>query len=94
MRIDPELCEKILIMVESHPIAGSGQLFRISVDGNDENTIAHHVKHLFDEGLIKGDEATNTQSPYPEILILDITPDGRRFLDQREPAPPGRKLGF
>jgi hypothetical protein len=59
MRIDPVLCQKILISVESDPNAGSGQSLSISVDGYDEKTIAHHVKYLFDEGPIMGGEATH-----------------------------------
>jgi len=94
MRIDPVLCQKILIAVESHADAGSGQFIRISVDGYDEKTIAHHVKHLFDEGLITGDENKFLNTPFPQTLILDISPDGRRHLDQMEPDKPRNKIGF
>ena len=94
MRIDPVLCQKILIAVESDPNAGCGQSLGISVDGYDEKTVAHHVKHLFDEGLITGDDATHLTSPFPEVLVFDITPDGRRFLDEVEPEPTRRKIGF
>jgi hypothetical protein len=72
MRIDAVLCQKILIAVESDPNAGCGQSLGISVDGYDEKTVAHHVKHLFDEGLITGDEATHLTSPFPEVLVFDI----------------------
>lgn len=94
MRIDPVLCQKILIAIESDPKAGSGQSLSPSVDGYEIEQIAHHVKYLWDESLITGDEATHLQSPYPEILVFDITPDGRRFLDEREPEPPRKRIGF
>ena len=46
--------------------------------------------------MLTGEDVTNMNSPYPEIMIVDITPDGRRFLDQTlpEPEPPRRKIGF
>jgi hypothetical protein len=94
MRIDPVLCQNILIAVESDPSAGSGQSLSIFVDGYDEKIVAHHVKYLWDEGLITGSEATHLQSPFPEILVFDITPDGRRLLDEREPESPRRRIGF
>jgi hypothetical protein len=94
MRIDPELCQRILVAVESDPNAGSGQFVRIAVEGYDDATIAHHLKYLLDEELITGDEATHLQSPYPEILVSNITPAGRRYLDEREPESPRRKIGF
>jgi len=95
MRIDPVLCQELLIAVENDPNAGSGQSLSISVDGYDAKTVAHHVKYLWDEELITGsDEATHLQSPFPEILVFDITPDGRRFLDEREPESPRRRIGF
>ena len=65
MRIDPVLCQKILIAIESDPKAGSGQSLSPSVDGYEIEQIAHHVKYLWDESLITGDEATHLQSPYP-----------------------------
>ena len=82
MRINSALCHKILIAVESDPGAGSGQFLRISVDGYEEKEIAHHIKYLWDEKLIKGVDCTHLTSPYPEIQIVDITPAGRRFLDE------------
>jgi hypothetical protein len=94
MRIDPVLCQKVLIAVESDPNAGSGQFLSISVDGYDEETTAHHIKYLFDEGLITGDANDFLNAPFPQTLILDLTPAGRGFLDEREPEPPGRKIGF
>jgi hypothetical protein len=94
MRIDPVLCQKILVAVESDTEAGSGQFLRIAVDGYDEKTIAHHIKYLWDEGLIEGTDCTHLTSPYPEIMPLDITPAGRGYLDEREPEPPKNKIGF
>jgi hypothetical protein len=94
MRIDPALCRTILIAVEGDPKAGSGHFLTITVDGYDEKTIAHHVKHLFDEGLILGQDVGHLNSPYPEIRIQDITPEGRNSLDKSEPAAPHSKIGF
>ena len=94
MRIDPELCRRILIAIEGDENAGSGRLLKIVVDGYEERTIAHHVKYLWDEKLITGDEMTNLSSPYAEIAVKDITPVGRRFLDQSESEAPRRKIGF
>ena len=47
MRIDRQLCQKILIAVEDNPAAGSGQFVRVSIDGYEPNEIAHHIKYLF-----------------------------------------------
>lgn len=66
MRIDPLLCQKILIAVESDPNAGTGQFIRITVDDYDPASVAHHIKYLWDEKLVTGQNATNFQSPYPE----------------------------
>ena len=85
MRIDAALCEKILLAIEGNPNAGAGQLLSLTIDGYEQSTIAHHVKHLFDDGMVRGDVATKLQSPFPEILVFDLTPDGRRFLEEREP---------
>lgn len=95
MRIDPTLCKKILIAVESHPDAGSGQLLSISVKGYDANTIAQHVKYLWEKKLISGLDVTYQQSPcVPEIAVTDITAAGRELLDESEPKPPRNKIGF
>ncbi len=95
MRIDPVLCQKILIAVENDPDAGSGQFLNITVDGYDANAIANHVKYLWETEMISGVEVTHLQSPCtPEIAVTDITPAGRSFLDEREPDPPRRKIGF
>jgi hypothetical protein len=94
MRIDPVLCHKILVAVESDANAGSGQFLRIAVDGYEKPEIAHHIKYLWDDGLVEGRDVTHLTSPYPEIMVLDITPAGRRSLDEREPEPPPRKIGF
>jgi hypothetical protein len=64
------------------------------MDGYGQTEIAHHIKYLWDEKLVTGSDATHLQSPYPEILILDITPDGRRFLDEGEPEAPRKQIGF
>lgn len=85
MRIDAALCEKILLVIEGDPNAGAGQPLSIAIDGYERSTIAHHVKHLFDDGMVTGDVATNLLSPFPEIFVFDLTPDGRRFLEEREP---------
>ncbi|MGA2183968.1 MAG: DUF2513 domain-containing protein [Bryobacteraceae bacterium] len=94
MTIDKVLCHKILIEVRKNPNAGSGQFFEISVDGYNERTTADHIKYLFDKGLIKGEDNRPLASLLPRILIQDITPDGCRFLDEMEPEPPRRKIGF
>lgn len=94
MRIDPAVCQKILIAVEADAIAGTGQFIRPKIDGYDQATVAHHVKYLFEEKLVTGVNATNQQSPYPEIMVQDITPAGRAYLDEREPEPPRRNFGF
>lgn len=95
MRIDPLLCQKILIAIEGDPNAGSGQFIRVAVEGYDQQTIAEHVKYLWDEKLIRGKDVTNFQSTYPEIMIQGITPAGRRYLDEREPnQTPPKKFGL
>src|SRR3954468_18090331 len=38
MRVDPALCEKILIAVEADPMAGTGQFIRPSIDRYDQTT--------------------------------------------------------
>ena len=94
MRIDPAVCQKILIAVEGDPRAGSGQFLDILVDGCELNEIAHHVKYLWDSKLIMGVDVTHLTSPYPEIAVQDITPAGRSYLDEKEPEHPRRKIGF
>jgi len=95
MRMDPVLCQKILAVVESDPVAGSGKPVSLSsVEGYEAKEMALHVKYLWDEGFIKGIECTHLTSPYPEILVTDITPAGRKYLDANELAPPRRKIGF
>jgi hypothetical protein len=94
MRIDPDLCRTILVAVEGDPNAGNGRGVAIAVDSYERDVIAHHIKYLWDEDLVKGIEATNLQSPYPEILVTDITPKGRHYLDETEPDEPKRKIGF
>lgn len=96
MRIDPAVCQKILIAVEADAIAGTGQFIRPKIDGYDQAIVAHHVKYLWEEKLVTGVNATNQQSPYPEIKIMvqDITLAGRAYLDEREPEPPRRNFGF
>lgn len=94
MRIDPVLCQKILIAVEGDEKAGSGGSVNVSIEGYEPKEIGHHLKYLLDEQLVKGQDCTPLTSPYPQIMIFDITPDGRRFLDEREPESPRRKIGF
>lgn len=94
MRIDPAVCHKILVGVESDPNAGSGQFLRIGVEGYDPATVARHIKYLWDSEFVEGQNVTNMQSPYPEIMVKDITPSGRAYFDEREPDPPRRKIGF
>ena len=48
MRIDPLLCQKLLIAIESDENAGSGKTLEISVEGHDAKEIAHHIKYLYD----------------------------------------------
>jgi hypothetical protein len=72
----------------------SGQFLRISVEGHDEKEIAHHIKYLWDKRMIRGDDCTHLTSPYPEVQVVDITPAGHRFLDERELEPPSRRIGF
>jgi hypothetical protein len=94
MRIDPVLCHKILIAVEADPNAGSGQFIRVSLEGYEQNEVAHHIKYLWEEKMVSGRDVSNFQSPYQEILIQDITPAGRRLLDGLEPEAPSKKHGF
>jgi len=95
MRIDPTLCQKILIAVESDANAGSGQFLNITVDGYDANVIAQHVKYLWETEMLSGVDVTHMQSPcVPEIAATDITSAGRQFLDEREPEPPRNRIGF
>jgi hypothetical protein len=94
MRIDPAVCHKILVAIEGDPNAGSGQFLRIEVEGYDATTVAHHIKDLWDSELLEGRDVTNMQSRYPEIMVQDITPSGRAYLDEREPDPPRRRMGF
>jgi hypothetical protein len=94
MRIDPVLCQKILIAVESDPQSGSGQFIRISLDDYVPTEVAQHIKYLWDEKLVTGSDVTNYQSPYTEILLLDITPAGRRYLDERDSEAPQKPIGF
>jgi len=56
--------------------------------------VGHHVKYLWDNKMLAGHNVTNMQSTYPEILVTDITPKGRHYLDETEPGPPKRKIGF
>jgi hypothetical protein len=44
--------------------------------------------------MVRGSDVTNQLSPYAEIMVTDITPAGRKFLDEREPEQPRRKMGF
>ena len=88
------MCQKLLIAIESDENAGSGKTLEISVEGHDAKEIAHHIKYLYDEQLVTGIDVTHMASPYAEILITDITPAGRKFLDDREPEPPKRRIGF
>jgi hypothetical protein len=74
MRIDPVLCQKILVAVESDPQSGSGQFVRISLDDYGPAEVAHHIKYLWDEKLVTGSDVTNYQSPYPEILVVGYNP--------------------
>jgi len=94
MRIDPALCQKILIAVETDPKAGSGQFLSLPIDGYTEEQIAHHIKYLWDTKLVTGQELTHLTSAYPEIAVQDITPAGRAYLDEREPEPPRKRIGF
>jgi hypothetical protein len=95
MRIDPLLCQKILVAVESHPDAGSGQFLPISVDGYEAKEIAQHIKYLWETKMVSGIDVTHMQSPcVPEIAVMDITPAGRQLLDDKEPEPPRGKIGF
>ena len=95
MRIDPTLCQEILIAVESDPNAGSGQFLNITVDGYDANVIAQHVKYLWETEMLSGVDVTHLQSPcVPEIAVTDITSAGRQFLDEKEPEPPRNRIGF
>ncbi len=86
MRIDPALCQKILIAVEADPMAGTGQFIRPSIEGYDQTTVAQHVKYLCESDLVTGQDVTHMNSPYPEIMVKDITAAGRRYLHDREPG--------
>jgi hypothetical protein len=94
MRIDPAVCERILIAVESDPQAGTGQAISIVVEGSEWKIIAHHTKYLIDVGMLEGVKVTNFQSAFPEFILTDITPQGRAYLDEREPETSRRKIGF
>ena len=95
MRIDPNLSHAILVAIEGHPNAGSGQFLSISVEGYEPIAIAHHIKYLWEKKLVSGVDVTHMQSPcIPEIAVTDITASGRDLLDKNEPEPPRRKIGF
>jgi Hypothetical protein (DUF2513) len=94
MGIDPAICRTILVMIEGDPGAGTGRALTVTVDGYGTDVIAHHVKYLWDEGLVEGMDVGHNQSPYPEILVTDITAAGRKHLDATEPGGPKRKIGF
>jgi hypothetical protein len=95
MRIDPVLCKQILIAVENHPDAGSGQFLDLAINGYDSDVIAHHVKYLWETKMISGEDITHMQSPcVPEIAVTDLTADGRAYLDQAELDAPRNKMGF
>jgi hypothetical protein len=95
MRVDPILCKHILVAVENHPNAGSGQFLNLSVDGYDANAVAQHIKYLWETKMISGVDVTHMQSPcVPEIAVTDITAAGRAYLDQTEPDSPRNKIGF
>ena len=85
----------ILVAIEGHPNAGSGQFLSISVEGYEPIAIAHHIKYLWEKKLVSGVDVTHMQSPcIPEIAVTDITASGRDLLDKNEPEPPRRKIGF
>jgi hypothetical protein len=83
-----------LIAVEEDPNAGSGQFIRVSPEGYGQDEIAHHIKYLWEEKMVTGRDVTHLQSPYQEILIQDITPTGRKYLDGLEPEPEPKRHGF
>jgi Hypothetical protein (DUF2513) len=94
MRIDNVLCAKILIAVEEHPDEGTGDFIRPSIDGYDAKQLNHHIKYLFDEGMIEGQDVTVWSSEGTEIMIQSITPAGRRYLDSLVPEPERKRVGF
>ncbi len=95
MRIDPAICQKILIAVESDDKAGTGHGVTVELEGIEPNVVAHHVKYLVDREMLKAIETTDHQSTYPEFIVTDITPEGRAYLDEREPEQGvKKKFGF
>jgi hypothetical protein len=95
MRIDPILCKQILIAVENHPNAGSGQILDLSIEGYDASAVAQHIKYLWETKMISGVDVTHQLSPcVPEISATDITAVGREYLDQTEPEAPRNRIGF
>ena len=96
MCIDQILCQKILVAVESDPIAGTGQRVNIDVDDYESNVIGQHIHYLVETKMLKGIDVTNMGSPHREYIITEITPEGRAHLDTLEtqgPATP-KRYGF
>jgi hypothetical protein len=87
MRIDEKLKRKILVEIESDRKAGTGQGLDISVKGYDDETVAQHIKYLWDDGLIKGIDGRTQEAPN-NIIVQAISPEGRRYLNATEPTMP------
>jgi hypothetical protein len=97
VRIDPAVCQKILVAVEGHTNAGTGRGVTVTVEGYEPKVIGQRIYHLVETGMLKGIAVTNMQSPHPEYMITDITPNGRAYLDSLEEAAPEaspEKFGF
>ena len=76
MKMDPELCRKILLYVEEN----DGPPTKVEIAGYSAQEMGYNVKQLVLEGLLDATDATHRDN-LGAYLVKNLTPEGHRFLN-------------
>ena len=79
MKLDVDLCRKILEQVEVHSgvFKGTG----VRVEGYDKDVSDYHVRMLFDAGLLHGYDRTSSRDRQYQTLVTHLTVQGHDYLE-------------
>ena len=78
MKLNVDLCRKILEQVEEHPGVLKG--FSVRVEGYDKDVNDYHVRVLFDAGLLEGYDSTSSKDMQYQTVVTHLTVQGHDYL--------------
>jgi len=70
MTRDNELIRQIMLAIKERKDATPRAL---EIDGFDRAIVARHLEMLLDVGLLEGEKLSSVNTPYPTILVKDLS---------------------